>query len=47
LAPFPQSIQRATNYLAKQIGNTDIFRHRVAIRPAATDVGAARVTSFP
>jgi len=47
LAPFPQSIQRATNYLAKQIGNTDIFRQRVAIRPAATDVGAARVTSFP
>jgi hypothetical protein len=27
--------------------HADIFRQRVAIRPAATDVGAARVTSFP
>jgi prepilin-type N-terminal cleavage/methylation domain-containing protein len=47
LAPFPQNILRATNYLAKQIGNTDVFRQRVVIRPAATDTGAARVTSFP
>lgn len=47
LAPNPQWFERATNYLAKQIGNTDIFRQRVTIRPAATDVGAARVTSFP
>lgn len=46
-APYPQSIVRATNYLARQIGNTDIFRQRVVIRPAATDIGAARVTSFP
>lgn len=38
--PFPQSINRATNYLARQIGRTHVFRQRVAIRPSATDIGA-------
>ena len=38
--PYPQSINRATNYLARQIGRTHVFRQRVAIRPAATDIGA-------
>lgn len=38
--PFPQSINRATNYLARQIGRTHVFRQRVAIRPASTDNGS-------
>ena len=37
--PFPQSITRATNYLARQIGRTHVFRQRVPIRPASTDLG--------
>lgn len=40
-SPFPLSIERATNYLARQIGRTHIFRQRIPIR--ATD-GA--LTSF-
>ncbi|HYV31290.1 MAG TPA: prepilin-type N-terminal cleavage/methylation domain-containing protein, partial [Candidatus Binatia bacterium] len=30
---------RATNYLAKQIGSTQVFRQRIPIRPSATDIG--------
>ena len=36
---FPQSITRATNYLARQIGRTHVFRQRVPIRPSSTDAG--------
>jgi Tfp pilus assembly protein PilV len=38
--PYPQSISRATNYLARQIGRTHLFRQRVPIRSSATDIGA-------
>ena len=30
---------QAAEYLARQIGKTQVFRQRIAIRPAATDVG--------
>ncbi len=36
---YPQSIDRATNYLARQIGRIHVFRQRVAVRPSSTDIG--------
>jgi hypothetical protein len=33
---YPESIRRATNYLARQIGRTHVFRQKVPIRPLAT-----------
>lgn len=33
---------QATDYLTRQIGRTHVFRQRVAIRPAATDVAGVR-----
>jgi prepilin-type N-terminal cleavage/methylation domain-containing protein len=32
--PFPQSIERATNYLSRQIGKTHVFRQRIALKVA-------------
>lgn len=34
--------ERATNYLARHIGQTHVFRQRVAIRPSATELNARR-----